>query len=110
VVSPLELSFDTEDLRDLCEHEAIAIARLGVLAAEELKNRLSDFKAADFINEVVAGRPRTSVVAGVECIQFDLADRYLVHVAANHAPPRLDAHSRTDWLRVRRIKVISVEK
>lgn len=106
----MELAFDTEDLRDMCEHEATAIARLGTLPAEALKNRLSDIRAADFISDVVAGRPRTSVISGVECFQFDLADRYALTVTANHAPPRLDGNGLTDWSRVRRVKVVSVEQ
>ena len=72
----------------MCEHEATAIARLGALPAEALKNRLSDLRAADFMNDVVAGRPRLSLVSGVECFQFDLADRYVLTVTANHLPPR----------------------
>lgn len=105
----MELAFDTEELRDMCEHEATAIARLGTLAAEALKNRLSDIRAADFINDVVAGQPRSSVISGAECFQFDLADHVLT-VTANHAPPRLDGNGLTDWARVRRVKVMSVEQ
>ena len=107
---PLELAFDTEDLRDMCEHEATAIARLGIFAAEELKNRLSDIRVADLIGDVLAGRPRTNVLLSVECFQFDLADHYVLTVTANHAPPRLDEHGRTNWSRVRRVKVMSVER
>lgn len=106
----MELAFDTEDLRDMCEHEATAIARLGPLPAEALKNRLSDIRAADFINDVVAGRPRSSVISGAECFQFDLADRYVLTVTANHVPPRLGGNGQTDWSRVRRVKVLSVEQ
>jgi hypothetical protein len=106
----LELAFDTEELRDMCEHEATAIGRLGTLPAEALKNRLSDIQAADFINDVVAGRPRSNVVSGVECFQFDLADQYVLTVAPNHAPPRLDGNGLADWSRIRRVKVVSVEQ
>lgn len=105
----MELAFGTEELRDMCEHEATAIARLGLLAAAALKNRLSDVRAAEFMSDIVAGRPRSGVMSGLECFQFELADRYVLTVVANHVPPRLDGDGRTDWSRVRRVKVVSVE-
>ncbi len=106
----MELAFDTEDLRDMCEHEATAIARLGALAAAELMNRLSDIQAADRVGDVLAGQPRANFVSGTECVQFDLTDQYVLTVAANHAPPRLNHLGRPDWSRVRRMKIISVEQ
>lgn len=94
----------------MCEHEATAIARLGPLPAEALKKRLSDLRAAEWITEVLAGRPRSGLVSGLECFQFDLADQYVLTVAANHAPPRVTGNGQADWSRVRRVKVVSVEQ
>jgi len=51
-----------------------------------------------------------SFVSGAECFQFDLADDYVLTVVANHALPRLDGQGRTDWSRVRRLKIMSVEQ
>lgn len=105
---PLELAFGTEELRDMCEHEATAIARLGHLAAAALKNRLSDIRAAEFMCDVVAGHPRSGVISGLNCFHLELADRFVLAVVANHVPPRLDGNGQTDWSRVRRVKVVSV--
>ena len=66
-------------------------------------------RAAEFMSDIVAGRPRSGVMSGLECFQFELADRYVLTVVANHVPPRLDGDGRTDWSRVRRVKVVSVE-
>ena len=106
----MELSFQTEDLRRMCEHEAVALEQLGQLAAGALKNRLSDLYGADFIADVLAGRPRQLSSNGVDCIQFDLAERYTLTVSPNHVPPRNKPNGHTDWSRVRRIKIISVEQ
>lgn len=94
----------------MCEQEATAIAHIGVNAAAALKRRLSDIRAADCVHDVLAGRPRTVSVDSVECYAFDLADHYVLTVTANHAQPRTTSNGQTDWPRVRRIKVTSVEK
>ena len=94
----------------MCEQEATAIGHIGVGAAEVLKKRLSDICAADCVHDVLAGRPRTVRVNSVECYAFDLADHYVLTVTANHARPRTTTNGQTDWSRVRRIKVTSVEK
>lgn len=106
----MELAFETEDLRHMCEHEAVALKQLGQLAADALRNRLSDLHTADFIDEVLAGRPRHISIDGIDCVQFDLAERYTLTVSPNHVPPRNAPDGQTDWSRVRRIKIIRVEQ
>ena len=106
----MELSFETEDLRRVCEHEAVALEQLGQLASDALRNRLSDLHGADFITDVLAGRPRHFSMNGVDCIQFDLAERYTLTVSPNHVPRRNTPDDQTDWSRVRRIKIVSVEQ
>lgn len=94
----------------MCEHEAVALKQLGQLAADALRNRLSDLYTADFIDEVLAGRPRHLSMGGVDCIQFELVERWTLTVSPNHAPPRNTREGHSDWSRVRRIKIIRVEQ
>lgn len=105
----VELSFETKSLRDMCEIESLAIEAIGAPAAEALKHRLSDIRAADAIHEVLAGRPQTVTVNGVECRQFQLSPELVLRVVPNHVEPRLKADGAPDWERIRRIRVISVE-
>lgn len=104
-LSNLEIGFFTEELRDLCEHEEHAIASIGLSAAEALHRRLADIRAAEFIDEVVAGKPSRSKIEGVACVLFDLNGEYTLAIAANHSPPRLDESGSTAWSRVRRVIV-----
>lgn len=106
----MELAFETENLRTMCEHEAVALNQLGQLAADALKNRLSDLHTADFVNEVLAGRPRHLSMDGVDCVQFELVERWTLTISHNHVPPRNTLAGQTDWSRVRRIKIIRVEQ
>lgn len=94
----------------MCESEAKAIGILGVSAADALKNRLSDIRAADHIQDVLAGHPRNCRSGTNEYYQLDLADQYVLTISANHAEPRTSVNGNTDWLRVRRVKVVKVEK
>jgi hypothetical protein len=94
----------------MCEHEAVALEQLGQLAADALRNRLSDLHTADFIDEVLAGRRRHISIDGIDCVQFDLAERYTLTVSPNHVPPRNTPDGQIDWSRVRRIKIIRVEQ
>ena len=94
----------------MCEQEAKAINRLGPLAAEALKKRISDIRVAEYVDEVLAGQPRIAQLNGTDCVQFDLADNYVLSVTANHIPPRVRSNGQTDWTRVRRVKVTTVEQ
>lgn len=106
----LEIAFGTIELRQLCEHEALAIAQLGVPAANALKNRLADIRAADHIGDVMAGAPRIAYVDGKQCYHFDLAEQCVLTVIANHAKERSIGSHQTDWLNVRRVKVTFIGK
>jgi hypothetical protein len=105
----LEISFETKELRDLCEDESLAAQELGPIAAEALKRRLADIRAADAIYDVLAGRPLQDKHHGIDCYRFELADNCRLTVIPNHMPPRNSAAGIPDWERVRRVRVISLE-
>jgi len=105
----LEINFETKELRDLCENEALASHSLGPAAAESLKHRLSDIRAADSMHDVPAGRPRMGKFQNMDCYRLELADGRSLVVLPNHAPPRNNAAGETDWGWVRRVKVVALE-
>lgn len=105
----MEISFETKELRDLCEDESLAAQRLGPAAAEALKHRLADIHAADAIHEVLAGRPLQGQYEEIDCYHFELAEGCRLTVIPNHMSPRINAAGITDWERVRRLRVISLE-
>lgn len=105
----MEISFDTKALRDLCEDESLAAQALGLAASEALKSRLLDIRAADAIYEVLAGRPQAGQYQNMDCYRFELADGLRLTVLPNHTPSRKNAVGTTDWKRVRRVRVISLE-
>ncbi|RMX08181.1 hypothetical protein D8I35_03450 [Corticibacter populi] len=105
----MEITFDTKELRDLCADEETAAQKLGSVAAESLKHRISDIRAADSIDEVLAGKPRTGIHEGAECYFIDLPPPFRVAVVPAHGTPRMKPDGSADWSRIRRIKVVSLQ-
>lgn len=97
-------------LRDLSEDESLAAQTLGLAAAEALIHRLADIRAADTIAEVLAGRPQIGNCQGVDCYQFELAEGRRLTLVSSHVVPRNNAFGRTDWARVHRVRVISLDQ
>ncbi len=104
----LEISFHTEDLRDVCIDGALADQSLGVVAAEGLRNRLVDIRAADSVYDLLAGQPSAGMHDGVECYRVRLDDGVYLTVVPNHNVLRINAKGGTDWTRVRRIRLVAV--
>lgn len=106
----MEITFATTDLRDMCEKEEAAGRILSLVAAEALKHRMSDIRAADSIHEVLVGRPRVGDFNGKECFIIDLDEEFQLKVIAAHSKPPLRTDGSADWEQIRRVKVVSLGK
>ena len=105
----LEISFDTLDLRNLCEVEASAQQALGNETAGSLKRRLADIRSADTINDVLVGRPH-ELPDGTGRVGINLNAAYRLIVCANHPHIPLSADGRPNWSLIRRVRVVAIEK
>src|SRR5438270_63548 len=54
----VNFAFVTLELRTLCETPALAEHELGMLAAQQLRDRLADLQAVDSVMDLPAGNPR----------------------------------------------------
>lgn len=104
----MEVSFETVELRDLCEDESLATEEFGSEIAESLKHRLSDMFAADSIHDLLVGRPALGMFNGRECLRIELAGTCCMTMVPNHTSPRLDANGATKWDLVRRLMLVSL--
>jgi hypothetical protein len=103
----VELAFSSKELRTVCESQSQALSELGLLAAESLKHRLADLRAAVTVKDLIAGRPR--LASDGEFMILDLKDEKCIKFKANHTQePRTDAGV-LDWNKVTRIKLIGIE-
>lgn len=105
----MELAFETESLRTICESDAHARRELGSTVAELLKHRLADLRAATSPEDLIAGRPRVLDGTGGDHMALDLHDKYHIVFAVNHCDNPFDDTGSVDWSRVSRIKILRID-
>lgn len=104
----MEISFHTQELLNLCVDVSLADETFGTGAAEALRNRLSDIRAADSVLELLAGRPAPVLHKEQHCYRLEIAVGVWLIMVPNHNKPRLDASGLPDWGRIRRVRVLEV--
>ena len=105
----LELAFDSQSLRTLCESEAYARCDLGPNVAEALKRRLADLSAATSVNDLVVGLPREVEGSDRQEMAVDLRDGYRIIFRANHPKNPIADNGDLDWGSVSRLKILRIE-
>lgn len=108
MLGTLEPSFHTEDLLHLCTDESISEQALGVRAAEALRNRLDDIRAAESVYDLLAGQPQPGKHNGADCYRLHLGDDIWLTAVPGHVTPRVDGAGNADWGRVRRLRIVAV--
>lgn len=106
---PIQLAFQDVKLRGVCESPVSAKRRLGKAAGMALFARLADLRAAKCPQDLVdLGFAKFSPISKSR-IFIPLEDGYFIVIAANHRAA-LDALGKPDWMRVDRVKIISIER
>jgi len=104
----LDLAFNSEPLRTLCEKYAVAKHELGEETADALIGRLADLRAASSMHELVAGRPRFLPEATKPTVIVDLTPGYQLSFCANHVTNPVTENGELDWTRISRIKILDI--
>lgn len=106
----LELTFQTAELRDICEKRDVATAKLGYAAARELAEKIADIEALDnvadlsgLLGEAICDRSPTEKSLRLKS-GFDV-----VFVSAHPPPPEAAAPEATDWTETTRMKITAIE-
>lgn len=102
----MEISFESKQLRELCENEDEGKRRLGDAVAKTLRDRLADCEAASSPKELIAGRSREGVDG---TMVLDLEDGYSLTFAANHPTLPLTPSGEINWSKVHRIRILKIE-
>jgi plasmid maintenance system killer protein len=105
----MEIAFENKSLRKLCESERTARRSLGARVAERLKRRLADLRAANCVQDVVAGRPRELHGNSAGQVVLDLGEGAYLVFCTNHSVAPLSDGTHVDWSKVNRVKIISIE-
>ena len=104
----MQIAFDSEHLRSICENEATAETGLGAEVARALKGRLADLGAATSVNDLPAGAPHITEIGDTKCLVIGLPHNYQIICEANHPRNPLTASGNLDWDQVARIRVTHI--
>jgi hypothetical protein len=105
----MELAFESELLRLICESEAEARQLLPGSAAESLHARLADIRSAASAADLTAfahsldGQPPARIA-------FTLDGGYELVCVGNHPTPALTSGGIINFTRLRRLKVIAISE
>lgn len=106
---PIQLAFQDENIRKVCESNISAKRKYGCIAGPSLHARLADLKAADSPVELIdLGFAAFDKFENDRIVIF-LDEGYRIHAAANHNPPPVLA-GKLDWSKVTRVKILSIER
>ena len=103
------IAFDTKKLREICEDDAVAVKELGSPAAEALRQRLADLRAAESISDLLVGNPRTSGAENVN-LTIDLTATARTIWSQNHTTPLRTPLGDIDWKRTGRVRLVEIAK
>jgi hypothetical protein len=103
----MELAFETQGLRRVCESDVEARKRFSGGTAGQLQDRLADMRAAASVSDLVAGSPSLDEQPP-GWIRFGLEGGYELVCAGNHPRPPITDDGRVDFSRVRRVKVVRI--
>jgi plasmid maintenance system killer protein len=106
----LELAFESASLRTICESEQRAKRKLGANAAEALKHRLADLRAATCARDLLVGRPRRLDGGDGQDMVLDVCDGHRIVFSANHSNNPKTESGDVDWAKVSRIKIRRIER
>lgn len=103
----MELAFESQALRSICEDEDRARQELDPSVAEMLKHRLADLRAAKTPKDLLVGHPRLDESGNWMIVDLSGASRIVFK--ANHVKNPTGKNGELDWSRVNRIKILRIE-
>lgn len=106
----LKLAFETEELRDLCTSEVIALQKLPTVVAQSLFRRLADIRAASNILYIPVGKPAelNAVPPGLVVVKLH-QNHHLLFSAAHQQIPILSSGN-VNWESVTSVKLLKIGK
>jgi len=102
----LDISFETKQLREICEIEAEGDRHLGPVVAKSLRKRLADCEALPTVSELIVGGPRE---LGDGTMSLNLENGCVMVFTANHQDIPTTRNGQVDWTKVQSIRILRIE-
>lgn len=104
------MSWDSLELRAICEIDLEAKQKLGMQDALSLQTRLADMVAATTVSDLLVGNPTPFLDSdGTVIFKMNVGSEHELFFGNAHPNPPLIEGS-LDWTRIRRIKILSIHK
>lgn len=94
----------------MCLNDTIMKQVLGVELTAQLKSRLADLAAVDYVSELLAGKPKELDGDRLDHMSLLLADNNHLVFKSGHTKPRTLKSGKVDWSSVSRIKILGIEQ
>jgi hypothetical protein len=104
----VELSFETLQLRSVCEDPDVAASKLGVESSQLLIDRLADLRAAESLADLVVGRP-AAISPTDPTFTLTLSPKAQLICSISSWPIPSTPAGTVDFHRVWRLKLIAIE-
>lgn len=101
------ISFENEELRDICLKKEVALKKLGLEDAEKLQNRYADLRAVENFQEEPINHYIRKKAKGKYSISLGKFELLLIPI---NKPLRYDKKGEIDKEFVTRLKVIDIHK
>lgn len=101
----MEIVFQNQHLRDLCEKKKLAERKLGYICAKKLRLRLNEIRAASTVKDLAFGRPHPLQGKRLGEMALDLTGGYRLVFAPAETPIPTNADGSVDWSRVTIIEI-----
>lgn len=105
----MEPSYDSNDVRDICERHEAAVARFGQVAAAELQMMIADFNAAETAAEFISLRPGRFVTQGPHGLIMTLRCGLCLRFVTGHPIKMGRMTDTTDWAKTSRLRFMTIE-
>lgn len=99
----MRISYDSEEIRDLCEDENYTVSKFGEDVANIIFSRLDDIASASDPSELIVGNPCEINIDNIRYYKVDInTELEIIFVPALPSTPSLK------WENINRIKILKV--
>ncbi len=102
----MEIAFNTQSLRSLCENESVMDKKLGRVGAQAFQVCLSDLRAASTIADITVNY--AAEIASKSDIELVLAEGIHVRLRATDSGVKRPKGAPVDWAKVSRLKIMEI--
>lgn len=104
----MDIQFQNDEQRTLCEQQKVATRKLGKPCARKLRTRLADLSAAVNVRELEAGRlhPLKGDRSGQFSLDLQGGIRLVFEPANDPVPNHPDGG--IDWIQVTRVRIVFI--